>query len=201
MDYKQFISEWENLNDDFLFKLQPVSIQTLSVLNCSASDAEFLSKCGLPESAAPFLAFEGDRIKWENEYFGIAKLIEKYPFLDENYEHYIYIGHDGCGDPIVINLKNNAVEALNHDNDFEPRFMNSSVFQLAQFLLFYRIFVREMHIENGDKAYLNTNFSDKIFQKLSHSFKTTDPEAAIRGFWYDDISSLILERNENSHKQ
>ena len=190
MDIDHFIQECKSIKDGS-FELRPVSTATLKSLNIAEPDIEFFTQCGLPESAAPFLNFEGERVKWEEEYFGIDMLISKYPFLNESYNKYVCIGHNGCGDPIVLNLENRIVEVLNHDNDFEPIFMNSSVFDLAKFLLIYRQFVIEVISLNGQDAFLNRKFSEKQFSQLKQKFEAIDPKALQLGFWHAELEYYL----------
>lgn len=63
---------------------------------------DFLVLYGLPRDAAPFLSFAGDS---DERYGGIAKLTERYDFLEQEFERYIAIGSNGNGDEIVIDTK------------------------------------------------------------------------------------------------
>lgn len=192
MDINQFIQECKKL-DDRSFELQPISIATLKFFNLAVPDIEFFNKCGLPQSAAPFLNFDGERVKWEEEYFGIDMLKSKYPFLDQSFSKYVYIGHNGFGDPIALNLEKNIVEVLNHDNEFEPMFMNSSIFNLAKFLLTYSQFVKKIISLNGQDAFLNRKFSEEHFLQLKEQLNVIDSKAIQVGFWHEELKNLLIE--------
>ena len=200
MDIDQFIQACKNL-DDGSFELQRISNETLKSFSIAEPDIEFFTKCGLPESAAPFLNFEGERVKWEEEYFGIDMLISKYPFLDGSFSKYVCIGHNGYGDPIVLDLVSNMVEVLNHDNEFEPVFMNSSVFNLAKFLLVYRQFVSETISLNGQDAFSNRKFLDEQILQVKEKFEAIDPKAIQIGFWHEELKYLLIVRDKSDNNK
>ena len=54
---------------------------------------------------------------------------------------YVEIGFNESGDPICIEASTGAVWYLNHDDGFRAVFVNSSVGQLAEFLLLFRALV------------------------------------------------------------
>jgi hypothetical protein len=97
---------------------------------------DFLISHGLPDSCPPFLNFYD---------YNTAPIPTVNQHFDLNYDdlnEYLVIGFNGCGDPICVDLSNdNSIVYLNHDNDFEVIFMNSTLPQLIDCTLTYYEFV------------------------------------------------------------
>src|SRR5689334_2776241 len=95
----------------------------------SASNISFLVNCGLPASCAPFLSFDDCQaatIPTPNDVFTINM---------EELDDYLWIGSNGYGDPVCIDLNHdNEVVYLNHDNDFDRVFINTNLETLARSL-------------------------------------------------------------------
>ena len=78
----------------------------------------------LPKAASPFLNF-GLRDE------ALLQPASVFGGLPESYNRYLMIGHNGNGDMICIDQESGAV---NHDNNMDVVFMNSSVTALAHSL-------------------------------------------------------------------
>jgi hypothetical protein len=114
-----------------------------------------------------------------------------YKFLPPEYNQFIAIGADGCGDPIVINTAAGCIiEWLDHEDYFSARFMNSSVAQLAACLLAYRNFVIAVQKENGDDAFIESRFNEAQIKALQDTLQHIDPRAIAEGFWQWELDSL-----------
>lgn len=160
-------------------------IKNLLSLNLQKTTMDFLTKGGLPNSAAPFLNFD-EKLETLNNY---------YNFDNIKFDDYIVIGTDGCGDPIVINTsQNDIIECLNHDDDFLPRFFNSSLNQFCQFVLNYRNFINLILKENGQNALMDGIFSDEQYKGLYEKFNVIDSKAIKEGYWKDTLEYLLFER-------
>lgn len=171
-------------------ELRPISAETLRPLPLTASAAEFLQQAGLPDEAAPSLSFVGD-VHTAGANNCIDLLTNWFPFLAPSYSNYVVIGTDGSGDIIALNTaKDCIVEWLDHENDFSPRFMNSSILQLAHCLLAYARFVQTTIRENGEDAYIEARFTDTHLQVLYDQLKETDDRCVNEGFWYLELQSL-----------
>ncbi len=118
-----FLQHWDS--DELLTFERSI----LEQLNISEEHINFLTEIGLPREAAPFLTFENE----------LKLLNEVYNLDGPEFQKKIVIGSDGAGDPICIELTNHRIYACGHEDDFEPRFMNSSVMELFKFLSFEEI--------------------------------------------------------------
>ncbi len=93
----------------------------------SEGDASFLSAIGLPHSAPGYLGFTIDR--------GIESVVAQgWPTAIEG-THLYMIGHEGAGDPVVIDATTGQLLVLDHEQGFVKRsFLNSTLPQLASTL-------------------------------------------------------------------
>jgi hypothetical protein len=158
---------------------QPLAVmpaEQLERFNMRASTKEFLATVGLPVYASPFLSFmDGKKF---------------------NTERYIVIGANRNGAPIVVDTGNNdRVELLNFQGSFQPVFINSSLEQLADFLVCYRDFEDALLSEQGDDGVLNSSFSDEQFEALKQQMETID-KPALEGFWKEELDILLADRED-----
>lgn len=195
MTPEEFKTIWTK-NGDSTSPINPVQ---LNELNLTKRTIDFLTISGFPEEASPYLTFVNNS---GDEYETIAPLIKQFDFLESEFEKYIVIGDDENGDILVINTqKNDQIEWLDHENNFSSRFMNSSIIQLADFLIIYRDFNETILKENGEDAKLDCNFSDEQFEILKQNMIKSDPKAIEMGFWNNELEMLLSNRefyrNEN----
>lgn len=155
----------------------------VSSLPIAAVDADWLTKVGLPRSAAPFLSFGS---KYE---INIPTLSELWGVNDGS--RYRVIGSNGSGDPVAIDTTNTGeVVYLNHDNDFQRVFINSTVMQLAEALLAYHRLIAEAQAANGPEAYLDGKVPSESLRRFVSLIITLDPVALDRGMWVEELDQL-----------
>jgi hypothetical protein len=162
----------------------PVNPEKLSLFSFKPETIRFL-KIGLPKSAAPFLSFNQN----------IGSIGQTF-LLDEIQPFCAVIGSDGAGNPIVINVsEGDIVEWLDHENNFESSYFNSSIESMLEFLLVYREFLETMLAENGEDAAMNSIFTDSQFKDMKQKMLFVDAKALFEaGFWKEELESLIAER-------
>lgn len=164
MNIQQIKKYWID-NDEELNLYKPSQLDNPRL---SKPAFDFLVNCGLPNSCAPFLSFDDCqtiKILTPNEVFNIEI---------EELNDYLWIGSNGSGDPVCIDLNcNNEIVYLNHDNDFERVFINSSLETLSQCLIIYQNFIRSVNATNNSN-YLNRNFSDKVVEQLKQGLMEVD---------------------------
>lgn len=178
MTSDQFKNIWTSTGD----KLSLIDEDRLRNLDLKPDTIEFLTNFGLPVEAAPFLSFAKNT---NDLYEGINKLTTQYDFLESEYEKYVVIGSCADGDAIVINTdKNDEIEWLDHEDYFSSRFFNSSINTLINCLIIYRDFVLTVQKENGEDAFMNSNFTDEQFETLKQRLKLADNRTTSEdGFW------------------
>ena len=155
------------------------------------STFDFLTSCGLPESCAPGLSFDkyGETtISTPNQVFSIdiAELND-----------YLMIGSNGNGDPVCIDLNNqNEIVYLNHDNDFERVYMNSSVHQLTECIIRYKDFHASLDPRFENRVFIKRKFNDEEFLSLCKDFKTIDSKCLEDdNCWKAELDELFWERD------
>jgi hypothetical protein len=183
MTPESFYTRWAVNGEELL----PISGEALEGINIQPDTYDFLTRCGLPADAAPFLSFRCSD-------FGL--LSDLYTVHEEINSQYLIIGLDGYGNPIALNTAyNDRVEYLDHEDFFNPRFMNSSISKLAAFILEYRDFVGRILNENGTDAFLEGNYTASQLEYLIERFKEIDPLAIIDGcFWSGELHTLLINQ-------
>lgn len=191
MTPEEFKNIWTK-NGETVSPLTPSRLQGLKLL---PSTIEFLTISGLPFEAAPFLSFAQDK---DDIFDGINKLSDQYDFLESEYDKYIVIGSCNDGDAIAINTNlNDEIEWLDHEDLFSSRFFNSSISTMAECLIAYRDFIFTIQQENGEDAYLNSDFSDEQFEQLKQKIKAADSRALTEeGFWKVQLEMELELRQE-----
>jgi hypothetical protein len=106
----------------------PFSAEAVEAVSLSQADKALLLDPGLPRDAAPFLTF-GD---------GLPPMREVQPHLGPEFDGFLCLGSNGCGDTIVVHEADGRVVYHNHDRHMEEVFINSSIFQLAESLCLYQ---------------------------------------------------------------
>ena len=117
IDASTFIAEWQARPG---YALTRFPREALAPYQLPAGAVDFLAEAGLPSSAAPFLVFRMPKS-------GRLETMADTWQLDESFSRWINIGHNGSGDPIVIDATSPhaAVYYLNHDHGFTPRLIAS----------------------------------------------------------------------------
>ncbi|MEP4531618.1 MAG: SUKH-4 family immunity protein [Cyclobacteriaceae bacterium] len=162
-------------------------------LNINSDQVNFLTEIGLPKDAAPFLTFENE----------LRTLNELYELDESEFETKIVIGSDGAGDPICIELTNQRIYVCDHEDDFEPRFMNTAVIELFKFLSLFKAFAEQLINDKGEDAFIDANFSDYELLELTSKLRFIDPTALETStFWNQEFETLRANRkhyrNENT---
>jgi len=172
MKAKEFKQKWTAVENN----LEPFDSKEIEDLKINEQSKDFL-KTGLPSQAAPFLSFghtDEANLQPANKVWS----------LPTKFECYKVIGSNGYGDPVCINENDNSVVYLNHDDEFEYVYMNSSVEQLAHFLLIVRDFIENINSSSGSQ-------STKILNSTIAEMIKIDKIAMNEGSWEDDLRSFI----------
>ncbi len=192
MTPEQFRQIW-TANED---NLSPLSLDSIVGLNLKPSTVDFLTIAGLPFYAAPFLSFVQNKA---DSYNTINKLTKHYDFLEPEYDKYIVIGSCSDGDVIAVNTEDNdQIVWLDHEDYFSSRFFNSSINSLLECLVIYRDFVQTIIKDNGEDAYMNTDFTDEQFETLKQKLAIADNKVITEdGFWKSDLEMELAMREGN----
>ncbi len=192
MTPEAFINQWNHSDSP----LSPILSEKLERFNLSKPSFDFLSIAGLPKYTDAFLSFVN------NSDFEINTLIEEYLDLnllevDEKFEGYVIIGSCRDGDVIAINRnKNDEIEQLDHEDLFEPKFFNTSINTLAEFIIIYRDFEKDVLADKDPKIPMEFyKFTDSQFDKLKSQMLLVDSRAVIEdGFWKDELEIIFSSR-------
>jgi hypothetical protein len=181
MDPSEFVTAWQADAEDDLTRFPR---EAIAAYHLPAQSIDFLSEAGLPSSAAPFLAFEIPKS-------GHVQTVTDLWQLDDSFARWITIGSNGSGDPIAIDAMSThgAIYYLNHDNDFAPRLMASSVQQLAQLLLSFRNLVTQTRDLGGSDAFLDGEIPPALRASFLNDLARIDPAAAKDSMWLDELST------------
>ncbi len=180
-------------------KLVHFSADRLLGLRLKPDTITFLTNVGLPEDAAPLLSFVNDS---GDEFFAIKRLTEQYDLEPaEDFEKFIIIGSCHDGDVIAIDTsKNDEIVWLDHENYFSSLYFNSSLSAFMSCLIAYRNFVQTVQKDNGEDAFMESNFSDKHFETLKQQLTIADKRAiSEEGFWNTELQ-MELALREDSRK-
>lgn len=154
-------------------KIEPLGLNKRTV--------DFFVRVGLPSDASPFLSFVEE----------FSFVTDIYSFLDNSFKRLIHIGSDGGGNPIVINIdKNDQIEVLDHENNFAPLFINSTIEDFFYFLLYYRDFVTTVNQKN-EFAFLDSDYSESDVLNLKNILEAKNSYDANIGFWKHEINRLL----------
>lgn len=181
MNTQQIKNYWIE-NGETLHTYQPSQLDNPRL---SKPAIDFLINCGLPASCAPGLNFDNCKrveIPTPNEVFNIEF---------EELDNYLFIGNNGCGDPLCIDLnKGNQIVFLNHDNDFERIFINSDLEKLSTCLIIYCEFIKSANTTSNSN-YLDRNFSDDAVNKLKQDLTKVEEICMEEGaMWEMEIRYL-----------
>lgn len=174
---KHFFDSWDKEIDP----LVEYDINKINLLNLPNEAKDFLIEAGLPESASPFLNFESSAKG------GAVKLTEKYK-VDNGFSKYVYLGFTGNGDVICLVEGNGEVVYLEHENEYNEVFMNSSITKLAEILLEYSNFVNKIKSVNGRRAFLDRNATQEHLEWITNRITGIDPKSLSEGsFWREEL--------------
>jgi hypothetical protein len=178
---KEFAARWGK-DDVPLMRFPKKAVDRLSV---SEEDKAFLTQAGLPEDAAPYLAFEAPR---SGELLTVAEQWKQ----PKAFAAYRVIGSDGSGNPIALDETNNGeVVLLDHENKFARILVNKSVRQLAESLLAYRKLVADSQDEFGEDGFLDGKSSPAARKALRQELARIDAAAMKANcFWPGELQNL-----------
>ncbi|MBC6611907.1 SMI1/KNR4 family protein [Hymenobacter sp. BT507] len=166
-----FVESWNQGVEDEHNGLVAPTAAALEGVNIPDEAREFLLQAGLPYSAAPFVDFGYDLKETH-----IKTLAEVCGITDTVAHQLYYIGSTGSGDPICIS-STGKIWFFNHDNDFEPFFINSSIAQLAACLLLYRqLLILPKHLWGKENS-LEFQQWQPASEEFAKQVKQIDPEA------------------------
>lgn len=137
-----FVQKWNHfkaaqpvLADDEDFNLQPTSLSIFETKAVPEIVKSFLIQAGLPKSASPCVSF--DEVRTLPYLWDIFSPTSWRTEDKERLKQYLMIGSDGAGNPICIDTNGEGhVVMLDHEDNFGTKqFVNSSISQLAEYLL------------------------------------------------------------------
>ena len=186
MDIESYKKYWSN-SGETLHTYSPTKVDRSKVDN---ETFVFLTTCGLPSDAAPFLSFselQEDKLFTPNQVFGIDF---------EGLDNYLMFGSNGSGDPVCIDtVRQNEIVNLNHDKYFERIFINGSISQFALCLAQYRDFILSL-VDMASGDFSRRKFSDEEYMQLKTSFLNIDKTSLTdNSFWTVELEGLLWERN------
>jgi hypothetical protein len=126
----------------------------------------------------------------------LSSISDLYQTGEVEHKCFLIIGTDGSEDPICIDLRNDCqIVALNHEEDFIPSFMNTSVKELFQFLTIYKEFGEVLIKTIGEDAILVANFTDRQYEELKKGLEAVDRKALRDNtFWAQELELLLGNR-------
>ena len=170
MDAFQFKAAWERGGDTLLsFPEEQLAGATLP-----AETKEFLKLAGLPQEAAPCLAFGPSSLRWAAREAELA-----------SFNNYFPVGSDGSGNPLVI-AQDGSILLLDHDRRFEPIYVNKDVQTLAACLLSYRASIDEAAAAGAEAFYGEVPM--QALEQLANEFSWRDPPSVSSGsMWAGEL--------------
>jgi SUKH-4 immunity protein len=194
MTPQEFRNIWAIIDEP----LSPISKSRLERFKLNQSTFDFLNLSGLPVYCEPNLYFANDT---NDIVYGVNKLTEQYNFElnKEKYDKYIVIGACRDGDAIAIDTEDNEkIVELDHEDLFSSKYFNSSINILADFLILYRDFEKEVLIDkDSEDNFQCFNFSNNQFDNLKEKMIKLDKKAVIEeGFWKEELEIMLSIRQE-----
>lgn len=167
--------------------LSRCSAEILAKVEVDAETKRFLMLCGLPKESAPYLTFDFSktgRLRRISEVWSRCKVPEIY----------IYLGSDGCGNPIGLDEKNGRIAWLDHEDGFKAVVMNQSCSSLMHCLVYYKEFVEAVQKSSGESGFLDGLFSPKEVSQLELFVLEVEPAALEEtNFWRLELDNLWAE--------
>jgi hypothetical protein len=157
--------------------------QMLETVELRGRDRSLLTQAGLPDRAAPWLSFGPQP--------GLLGALRDSGEAPPGTDAYVEIGFNGSGDPICLEASTGAVWYLNHDDGFRAVFVNSSVGQLTEFLLLFRVLVETATSERGQDAYLDGDIPAVALDQAATMMRAADPTALQPDtMWSDELGPI-----------
>ncbi|MBS1578019.1 MAG: SUKH-4 family immunity protein [Bacteroidetes bacterium] len=189
-----FKNSWTNTDEP----LSPIARIRLNRFDLLQSTVDFLTQAGLPVYCEPNLYFTNDS---DDLVYGINKLTDQYAFEadKEKYEKYIVIGSCRDGNAIAIDTADSdKILELDHEDSFNSIYFNSSLATLADFLILYRDFEKEvLKDKDPDDEFQCFNFTDQQFDELKKKMLLIDKKAITeRSFWNEEFEIMLALRGK-----
>lgn len=172
MTAKELIGKWDK---DSIIKFDRNELRSLGI---NKKTIDILADIGLPENAPSLLMFGG--------LHDGKTIADIYGTNNPDDRFLIEIGLDAAGDTICVDTKNDCeIVACAHTNNFQKRFMNSSILELLHFITLYKDFEER----------LESNYLDSELAQLIRQFENVDRKALDRGtYWTGEIQNLKADR-------
>ncbi len=189
IEYQEFARRW-GASEGELFRMDAEATKDWTI---GADSVQFLTEVGLPVSAAPFVGFGQAGRLWE-----VWNFAEDAEYAQELFSQYIQIGSDGAGNPFCIDEDHNGIVVLlDHDFGFQAiTFVNSSVQQLAECLLVYKVALEEAQRLQGNEDELNSEVLEGIAEWVEQEVMRIDSRAIGRECFWNNEVALLRSNNE-----
>jgi hypothetical protein len=173
----EFKAQWDRDEASRLVRYPRSVVEQIAIPEESKS---FLTDIGLPDGAAPFLDFGG------SSHLSMPTVTEVWKAGEPRYR---IIGSNAYGDPICVDTESaGRVLYLLHEAEMTPRFMNSSIPQLAYSLLAFRQVVADTYAICGKGAFLEGRIPSDVVDRFITEMEAIDPPAiSSENFWFHSI--------------
>lgn len=161
------------------------AVETVGEYGFKKETLDLLHSVGLPAEADPFLNFDRHFKRVSTGYK-----------IGPQFAHFIRIGFDGAGNPVVVNTeKDDCIEWLDHEDQFAAHYVNCSLRALHASMVVYHQFAENLLATRGPEAYEDANFTDEQLTALKAELSKIDEQAvAAAGFWQDEFTTLLANR-------
>jgi SUKH-4 immunity protein len=159
--------------------------ESLAGFGFADATLDVLGAVALPADASPYLNFDTAFERVSTGYQQGAA-----------FAHFVRIGFDGAGNPVVVNTRqNDRVEWLDHEDGFSAPYVNASLRALSASLVVYHQFVETLLLTHGPDAYSDAVFTDEQLADLQRGLAQVDERAVAQGgFWQDEFTTLLANR-------
>ncbi|QKG54981.1 SUKH-4 family immunity protein [Hymenobacter sp. BRD67] len=160
-------------------------LESVEACGFKKATLDLLQTVGLPVEADPFLNFDRD-----------FKSVSTSYRIGAQFAHFIRIGFDSAGNPLVINTeKEDLIEWLDHETQFAPHYVNCSLQALSASMVLYHQFVENLLATRGPDAYEKADFTDEQLTELKTGLSKIDEQAVLaKGFWQGEFTTLLANR-------
>lgn len=181
------LEEWKLIGSEHI----RVNSSQFENLKIDSETINFLTKYGMPSECGElnFDYLEKEKIKTVNEKFRLD---------DSSLDKYAAIGFNGSGDPICVNLDNNQIVYLNHDDSFKEVFINSNFSSFVQTIITIQDFIDKFSEYPSSTAW-EVLFSKKCFTQLKEDLNKIDDKIMSKSdsHWKYAIESIKWQREED----
>lgn len=176
----EFRQKWDPVKNGKLINFSFVDLEEVSL---STEVKMFLIEAGLPESASPYLEFRTSQ-----------NLSFKNYNNSESIDDYFCIGTTGAGDFICVKTSSGNIVYLDSGNQNREVFINSSINQFTECLLFFSSMIDKAIETNGEDAYLDNNIPSELLDWIMNEITRIDSQSLREGnFWNVELEDLKNE--------